>query len=293
MENSSITNILGPLVLSFCLQCFFAGMAVIQATCYYARKARLTHRDTADIFNGGIVGAVLLLIVFGMATAIHTIHQTVTLHFGDVAYGGQGTWATWVEPAITATVGAIAHVFFIHRCWLATNKSRTICGLLVLLLLVSLGSGIAVSVFVFHAKSIGRISTIPVPMGLWLSASAVTDIAIAISLIVEHLKNTRNSGLMRKIIELTLQTGAVPAVVAVLNFVIYFAMRSTTYHLLAELSLPSIYALSVLAALLNHETAGPRRSSVALGATMTDRVEKKVEIKVERNVLVWPNLHSV
>ncbi|KAJ7024816.1 hypothetical protein C8F04DRAFT_1269959 [Mycena alexandri] len=72
--------------------------------------------------------------------------------------------------------------------------------------------------------------TIPVPMGLWLSAAAVTDTAIAIILIVEHLKNPRDSGVAKNIIQLTFETGAVTAVVAVLNLILYFAIRSTTYH---------------------------------------------------------------
>ncbi|KAJ7030619.1 hypothetical protein C8F04DRAFT_1263738 [Mycena alexandri] len=278
MENSEIKNTSGPLVLGSCFQCFLAGMAIIQAARYYTRETRLTYRNAADIFN-------------------HIVYQTATLHFGNVAYGGQGTWATWVEPAITAAVGAIAHVFFLYRCWLATSKSRTICAFMVLFLAMSLGSGIAVAAFLFHAKSLSRISTIPVPMGLWLSAAAVTDTVIAIILIVEHLKNPRDSGVAKKIIQLTFETGAVTAVVAVLNLILYFAIRSTTYHLLAELSLPGIYALSVLTALLNHEAAGPRLNSFVLGGTMTGRVEKKVEVKVdrivERNVLVWSNVHAV
>ncbi|KAJ7016712.1 hypothetical protein C8F04DRAFT_1406657 [Mycena alexandri] len=270
-----INRTLGPIFAGLWLQSFFLGMVILQATRYSTSAQRFSNPNAEKSHH--VVWALLVLSTLG-----HFAYRSTVAYFGDYSHFDQATWTLWAEPAVTAMVGALTHLFFLERCWLATNKSRTTCALLFLLLLLSLGSGIAVSVSLFHVKLVGKMSTIPLPMGLWLCASAVTNIIIGAILSLEFIQNKRQLDVADKIIQFTVENGAVSAAVAMLNLVLYFAMKNTTYHFLAEFTLPYMYTLTVLVTLLAPGASGSHLSSFTLSGPVKERTV--MEVKVSRVV---------
>ncbi|KAJ7720830.1 hypothetical protein B0H16DRAFT_1896758 [Mycena metata] len=259
-----LNRTLGPIFVGSWLQSLFFGAIVLQAT----RYSTSAQRPNASKISKYVVCALLFLIALGFAMAFHVSYRSTVAYFGDYSHFDQATWTLMAEPAVTAMVGAVTHLFFLERCWLATS------------------SGIAVSICFFQVKRVSQIPTIPLPMGLWVCASAATDITIGVILSVDFIQNKRQSDVAGKIIQFTMENGSVSAVVATLNLILYFAMKNTTYYFLAEFTLPCMYTLAVLATLLAPGPSGSRLSPLTLNSTMKERtvMEVKVSRVVERDI---------
>ncbi|KAJ7178103.1 hypothetical protein C8R46DRAFT_1346342 [Mycena filopes] len=290
----AIVRTIGPIFVGMWVQYLLLGIVFLQATRYYTSGSkRSSHPDAQEGSSGFgldcryLVGVLLLLTSVGAVLNFHLGYHAMIVHFGDYTQVVQGTWSLWIGPAITASVGAVTHTFFLERCWRVT-KSRATCALLTVLLLLSLGSGVAVSVIFCRLKTVSTLSTIPIPMGLWLCASAGTDMMISVSMSLALASEDEGQAYMaEKALRFIMQTNSMSAVVASLNLILYFTMRGTTFNFIAEFTLPCVYTLTVLANMRARNTASARLSSFAFNNPMKQRtrtVITNVEVKVDRVV---------
>ncbi|KAJ7075423.1 hypothetical protein B0H15DRAFT_956499 [Mycena belliarum] len=253
---SIIISTLGPLVLGLMFQQILLGIIIIQASQYYAR---FSARD--PMFYLALVGAMLILNVLEAAMDFHVIYRTVILHYGDFFFFDLQTWTMWAEPAITAFVGFLAQLFFVERCVKVTKGSWYVIILLASMLLLSLGSGVAVSVSFFKVKLFSKLAVIPIPICFWLISTAATDILImSILCAALHFSKTlftRTENVISKLIRLSMETSAITALVALVNLILYFAEPGTAYQqlssansLLPQFSICRVYTITVLVTLL-------------------------------------------
>ncbi|KAJ6597848.1 hypothetical protein B0H10DRAFT_2441651 [Mycena sp. CBHHK59/15] len=219
-----------------------------------------------------LVGTLFVLNVLEEVMDIHVLYRTAVVHYGDFAFFDLQTWTMWSEPAVTALIGVIAQVFFTERCWRVTNNSRLILALLALLLFLSFGSCVAVSVSFFQVKLFSSLAKIPIPITFWLVSTAVTDLTIAgifsYSLMyrtghmngVFWFKHTsdaaaskRTKDVVSKLIRLSMKTSLATASIALVNLALYFGMMNTAYHLLPQFSICRMYTITVLVTLLERD----------------------------------------
>ncbi|KAJ7856559.1 hypothetical protein B0H13DRAFT_1641469 [Mycena leptocephala] len=277
---SVVNTTLGPLVMGLMLQQFWLGIIAVHGVRYYEQFGR---RD--DGVSRYLVAALLILNALEAAMDIHVLFRTTVTHYGDYTFVDLQEWTTWAEPGVTAIIGFLAHLFFLARCWRATNKSLVIFASLTFLVLLSLGSGLAVSVYFLQVKLFTKLANLPIPVCFWLVSTAAADTAIALTLSVELLKGKTSSfkrpgGVVKKIVRLAVETGGVTAITAMLNLVLYLAKKSTEYHLLPQYSLCRIYTMTVLVALLERDWARDAYSSFALSGPIQERTVNKLEVKV-------------
>ncbi|KAJ6588209.1 hypothetical protein B0H19DRAFT_1098349 [Mycena capillaripes] len=279
IDHNIVKTTVGPMVLGLILQNMFFVAILLQATQYYTR---FNYRDGQ--FYRFTVGVLIILNIFSAAMGIHVHYRTTVTHFGEYHFVDLQTWTAWAEPGLTAIIGFFVHLFFLGRCWSATNRSRTAALSLLFLVLLSLGSGLAVSVSFFEVKTFSDLATRSIPMSFWLASTAVTNIAIAVILSADFLKAfDRPASIVKKTLQLMLETSAVTALIALLNLVLYFAKKNTAYHLLAQYSLSRIATVTVLVTLLEREdprNAAASYGSFALSGPMKERTVNKVEVKV-------------
>ncbi|KAJ7704577.1 hypothetical protein B0H17DRAFT_13579 [Mycena rosella] len=294
---SIITATVGPLVLGFAFQQLLLGMIFAQARRYYVGCAA---RD-GKLYSF-LVGIMVMLNVLEGAMDIHVLYRTIVTHYGDYQYFDMQTWTMWAEPGITALIGFLAQLFFMERCVRVTNYSPYVIAGLSLLALLSLGSGIAVSISFFKVKLFSRLAKIPIPISFWLISTAVTDLAITAILCVALGWSQRNMSYARaetaisRLIRLSIETSLVTAVVALANLGLYFGMITTAYHLLPQFSICRVYTITVLATLMTRDalrreldgesySCNCNRSSFTFARPrVREHAVSKLEIQVRRAV---------
>ncbi|KAJ7909879.1 hypothetical protein B0H13DRAFT_2329920 [Mycena leptocephala] len=266
---SVINQTLGALVLGLYIQQALFGVICLQTRRYYHR---FSDRD-CKLYQG-LVGTLLVLNFLEEAMNVHVLYRTTVTHY-DFAFFDRQTWTMWSEPGVTALVGFIAQLFFTERCWRTTNNSRPVLALLALLLLLSFGSGVAVSVSFFQVKLFSELAKIPIPITFWLVSTALTDLTIAGTLSFSLLRRTHREGVIgfkrtsdtvvskrtedvvSKLIRLSMETSFATAIIAIVNLILvrshYFVMMKTAYHLLPQFCICRVYTITVLVTLLERD----------------------------------------
>ncbi|KAJ7608419.1 hypothetical protein FB45DRAFT_1067506 [Roridomyces roridus] len=271
-DPSTINETFGTLAAGIMVQPLLFGVVFALTGTYYWH---FVGRDSK--FYLGLVGVLLFLNVVEVAMDFHVVYRTVVVHFGDYHDFDLQTWTMWAEPGVTALVGCVAQVFFMERCWKLTDKSFSVFIALALLILLSLGSGLAVSVSFFQVK-LFKLAQIPIPISFWLCSTAATDLAIATILCVKlwQSKTTfkRAAAVINKIMVFTIETSAVTAFITVLNLLLYSMHMNDAYHVYPQFSICRVYTITVLATLI------ARDQDMGVG-----REEIKVNTVVENDLI--------
>lgn len=171
--------------------------------------------------------------------------------FGDAVAVQSADWVFNTDPAMTAIIGAMVQAFFAWRVKILTGSiSLTI--LILLTCLIQLLSGLATAVACGIVKEFVQFQKFQVVVILWLAFSAVTDIIIAVALVFTLKKNrtgfTSTDDIIDRLIRTTVQTGALTAVVALIDL-IAFVTSTSGLHLAFNFPLAHLYTNSLLSSL--------------------------------------------
>ncbi|SJK98179.1 uncharacterized protein ARMOST_01440 [Armillaria ostoyae] len=121
-----------------------------------------------------------------------------------------------------------AAVFYAYRIFIL-SKSRMVPIFVTCVSLTSSVAAIITGVFSFQAGNITKLNNqkTSVAVGIWCRGSALCDVVIAICMTYHRMRS--NTGFRRtriivtKLIRLTIETGSVTAVVALLNLILFVA----------------------------------------------------------------------
>ncbi|KAK0194331.1 hypothetical protein F5146DRAFT_431531 [Armillaria mellea] len=159
----------------------------------------------------------------------------------------------WVTVPITSAVAAgIGQVFYAYRVFVV-SKSRTISIFIICIFMISSAAAMVAGISAFQAGVITKFNTrkIHITVGIWCGASALCDIVIAICM--THYLTMRSTTmnfrrtriLVTKIVRLTIETGSVTAVVALLNYVLFIALPHQNSYVTFDVLVPKLYANTV------------------------------------------------
>ncbi|KAF9020969.1 hypothetical protein BDZ89DRAFT_258699 [Hymenopellis radicata] len=263
-----IEQTFGPLITGTWIQQLLLGFILAQMIDYYRM-----HFDDDSKFNRAIVSLLLLFNLVLGGTDFHVLYRASVQHYGVYEFFDLQEWTMWLEPGFTALVGFIAQIFFLMRCWritqspivvivLSLRRSRS-CGsppiLLtlythILVVLFSFGSGLAVSGSFVAFKRFSTLGEFKIPITLWLISTSVADLAIAAVLSFFLLRSRtsfkKTDTVIFRLIQLTMETSALTALVAMLNLVLFLPLQDTAYHLLPQFSISRVYTITVMSTLL-------------------------------------------
>jgi len=171
--------------------------------------------------------------------------------YGNVSALSYATWVFSTDPALTAIIALMVQMFFAWRVKVLTNNWPSVifiafcsvcqwCG--------GIGTAIACGIipeFVHFQK-------FQVIVIIWLAFSAVADTSITLAL-VWHLRKhrtgfTMTDDIVNKIIRMTVQTGMITAVCAIIDLIAFLAIPSGL-HLVFNLPLSKLYTNSLMSSL--------------------------------------------
>ncbi|KAL0573535.1 hypothetical protein V5O48_008420 [Marasmius crinis-equi] len=181
----------------------------------------------------------------------HDAFQNFVYGFGKVS-ALDDLQVLWFDTAIMdGVVAFVVQTYFAYRIYLL-SRSKIIPGIALFVALVQLGGAVATGV---EAKIVTRWSAVrdaaDVPVVIWLAGSAFGDVVTACALTYVLSKNDSGfqdtRAIVKRIIRLTIETGALTAVFAFLDLVLYLVYPKRIYHIVCALVLAKLYSNSLLA----------------------------------------------
>ncbi|CAE6415308.1 unnamed protein product [Rhizoctonia solani] len=246
ITQKDVVNAFGPFVTGIMMQQLFLGVFCVQVYDYW----RIFPTDTT--FNRAVVASLTIMTLLQGVMDYINLYRNAVTYYGDFLMFDSQDWSLFWEIGVTAILGSIAQVFFLERAYSAT-KSKIVLVVVGTIIAVSLGFGIASSVEFQRIVRLSLVPSIPVPIIGWLTLTAVLDVLISAILIYTLLRVRtpfrKTEAVITKIIRVTMETSSVTASIAVINLVLYLALPGQAYHLLPQLIMGKMYAISVMVTL--------------------------------------------
>jgi len=161
------------------------------------------------------------------------------------------TWLFDMDPAITGVIVTMVQSFFAWRIFVLT-KSYIFPFLILATAATGAVTAIITPIKVSQDPHFTDLLKAKVPISIWLSSEVLGDILITVILVAYLSKHKtgfqRSDMLVDRIIRLTVQTGLITSVVALINLVVYLA-DTTGLHLLFNFMLCKLYSNSLMSTL--------------------------------------------
>ncbi|KAK0236506.1 hypothetical protein EDD85DRAFT_643675 [Armillaria nabsnona] len=268
-----IAELSGPLIVGSLLNWGLFGTLSVQLYLYYLafpNDKRFVKYLVYGIYGIEFVQTMLMS---------YDVFATFGYDFGDMdTLNTSHLSSRFTLPIISAVAAGVGHVFYAYRIFIL-SKSRIIPIFIICISLINFVASIFTGIYVFQAGTATKLNTrkTHIAAGIWCGGSALCDILIAICMTYYLTRSTTNFRrtrmLVTKIIRLTIETGSVTAVVALLNAILLIVIHHQPSYIAPGLVMPKLYANSVYMVLNSRfEIIGGRdtyRSSTDISFTTT------------------------
>ncbi|KAJ7499279.1 hypothetical protein FB451DRAFT_1384987 [Mycena latifolia] len=195
---------------------------------------------------------ILVLFVF-LIEILETLANTRdTLRLFGAGWGNMDVldevgWAWFSVPIIGSISAAVGQGFFARRIYILGQKNYH-----VQLTALQLGAGIWSGIEICLAKRFSQLQYTNVkPTDTWLAATSACDLII-VSSMAFYLLKSRNSefrytnAIVSRILKMTVETGLLCAVFAIVDLYLFTKFKGTNYHLSLCIGLSKVYSNSIL-----------------------------------------------
>ncbi|KAJ6556417.1 hypothetical protein B0H19DRAFT_1262478 [Mycena capillaripes] len=166
----------------------------------------------------------------------------------------------------TSVVAALAQSFLATRYWLLT-KNKSITFILFLFITVAAGGALASGATIATFPQYKDRRKVIVPATTWLLIEAVTDISIALALVLELRKMKspfqKNRSLVNRLVTQTIQTGTAGATIALTVLIAYLANKESNVTTAIAYCIGRVYCITMLANLNNRKIGNSWSGSLA------------------------------
>ncbi|KAJ7811578.1 hypothetical protein B0H13DRAFT_2473783 [Mycena leptocephala] len=217
----------------------------------------------------------LILYLFIVETANLVIECGIIYEPLIISYGTKA--AVTVSPKLLpgdsiliSIVSAPIQLFAAWRISVITG-SFILPGIIALVSIGSFAAGINMSIKVFLNPEFQEFGSFITAATVWLALSAVCDVVIAVGM--TYALYTRKTGFstvdgqINRIIRLTLETGSLTAIAALLDVTFFLVFPQTSINFIVDFPLSSLYTCSVLAMLNSRDRTKSAESEAEHGRT--------------------------
>ncbi|KAJ7034042.1 hypothetical protein C8F04DRAFT_1102892 [Mycena alexandri] len=246
MASTGVELLFGPLLIGVLLGTAVYGVMAVQMLRYYQMYKKDAHWIRYFLLYLFIVESVNLAVQIGI------VYEPLI-----VRYGTQQALITspLLLPGDAISIVMASTPIQLFTAWRISviTGSIVIPLLISALAVVSFGGAVLVTIFVTIRNEFQEFQSFSWAVIIWLISSAVVDVLIAAKL--THSLSTRRTGFsamdgqINRLIRLTVQTGAITAIVALVDVVLFLAFPQTTLQFIVDFPLPKLYAICLLSTL--------------------------------------------
>ncbi|TFY83872.1 hypothetical protein EWM64_g153 [Hericium alpestre] len=235
----------GPMFIGTVVNAILYGISITQ-TYFYITSFK----------NDRIWMKLFILVIFVADTAntvfdIQYMYSSLVNNYDSPVAIQKANWVFATDPAMTSIIGTMVQLFFSWRVKVLTNNTPVVCLLAFGSIISGLG-GIATSIAIGMVPDWLEFQKFEAPVIVWLTASAAVDTTITV-ILVAYLRRHKtgfmgSDDVMNKIIRLTVQTGLVTSMWAIVDLGVYLGIP-TGLHLAFNFPLSKLYSNSLLSSL--------------------------------------------
>ncbi|KAI0632408.1 hypothetical protein C8Q77DRAFT_1159036 [Trametes polyzona] len=235
----------GPIFIGVVFNILLYGIMITQTFLYFTvyKKDRLWMK----IF----VAVLFICDTVNCAFDITFLYIPLVNNFGNPSSLMYATWVFATDPVMTAVIGSLTQIFFAWRVNVLTHSIPAVI-FITFCALCQFCGGLGTSIAVGMIPEFVHFQKFEIIVIVWLAFSAVADCAITIAL-VWHLRKHKTGfaatdDIVNRIIRLTVQTGLITALCAVIDLILFLATPSGL-HLVFNLPLSKLYTNSLMSSL--------------------------------------------
>ncbi|KAJ7088150.1 hypothetical protein C8R44DRAFT_444952 [Mycena epipterygia] len=236
-----------PLFIGTVMNWALLGALVVQVYLYFLafpNDSRFSKTLVASIF--------LIEILQTLADSRDTI-RTFGAGWGNPEILDEVGWAWFSVPILGSIIASAGQMFFAWRIYIIGNKSVFIPIVIATVSAVQLGAGIWSGVDICRAKkfSLLEFDRLRSPV-VWLAGTALADLIIVFGMSF-YLIKARQPGfrssmyaVLSRIIKVTVETGFLCAIFALIDLSLFVAFNGNNYHLAVCIWFSKVYSNSII-----------------------------------------------
>ncbi|PBK87054.1 hypothetical protein ARMGADRAFT_1086173 [Armillaria gallica] len=249
--NYPIAELTGPYLIGVLLNWGLIGTLTVQLYLYY-----LAFPNDRRIVKYLVYGLYVIEIVQTILIA-HDSFALFGYGFGDLEALAKLNFSWLTVPIMSGIVACVGQVFYAYRIFIL-SKSRNIPIFIFCISSISSVAAIVTGVFTFQIGNVVQLNNrrMSIAAGIWCGGAALCDIIIAVcmtyyasSISLSLTRSTahfrRTQMLVTKVTRLTIETGSVTAVAALLTFILFIALPGRNSYMALCLIVPKLYANTV------------------------------------------------
>ncbi|KAF7367191.1 hypothetical protein MSAN_00979100 [Mycena sanguinolenta] len=258
----------GPLFIGSLFNWSLLGTLVIQTYIYYSSgfkdskwikglgwRTAIPRQIFTDTFA---VIVTLSLDIVQTVFTIHAVWQILILGWGNPATFVELPWTAYTFPVMSGAVAALVQFFFSWRIWvLGRNKIAYVVAIVIdLVAVMQMVSGLVAGIQTAYIpiERVGELTPQFTASNIWLAGSFSADVIIVVSMLwILHVNKggiAATDGLIDRLMVRVIHSGAITAVAAGVELILYKRLSSTFVHDTPALFLGKLYS-NVLLANLN------------------------------------------
>ncbi|KIM89106.1 hypothetical protein PILCRDRAFT_212313 [Piloderma croceum F 1598] len=236
---------LGPILIGTVFNILLYGVMITQVYLYfstYKKDQKWLKCLVLFLFLADTSNAVFDLIY---------VYDALIINFNNVEYLSKATRDLHLMLLFKGIISACVQFFFAWRIKILTKDLSAVI-LIVTCAIVNMVAAIATSIAIGFIPIFIEAERFKVAVITWLVAAVVADVLISVSL-TYHLQKHKSGfavtdDVVNRIIRLTVQTGAVTAVCAIIDLV-FFLVDTSGNHLMFNVPLSKLYTNSLMSSL--------------------------------------------
>lgn len=245
MAASPVESFQGPSFIGLAINLFMHGLSTLQMYLYY------TYFKKDRLWLKSFVMIVYLLDTFHCAITTYYIYNVLVINFGNEASLLRGNWTLAAAAPCTGLVSVAVQHFFAWRVHVLTKHTFVVAAI-VLFSLANLAGALGVCVSLALNPSVFLVPDLQIEVTIWLVGAVLADTTIATAL-VWHLGRHKHlypalTNTINRILRMTVQTGLVTTIVAIINLGCYLGNSMGGYAIFSML-LAKLYTNCMLSTL--------------------------------------------
>ncbi|KAJ7034043.1 hypothetical protein C8F04DRAFT_1395710 [Mycena alexandri] len=285
MAGTGVELLFGPMLIGVLLSTAVYGVMAVQMLLYYQ-----TYKTDARWIRYFLLYLFLVETV-NLAVEIGVIYEPLI-----VRYGTQNALITspLFLPGVAISLVAVSTPIQLFTAWRISviTESIVIPLLISVLAVVSFAGAVLVTIFVSIRNEFEKFQSFSWAVIIWLISSAIVDVLIAAklthSLTIRRTGFSAMDGQINRLIRLTVQTGAITAIVALVDVILFLAFPHTTLQFIVDFPLSKLYAICLLSTL----NARSRGKTENLEQRMPNALFKETTTTTQSQSQVQSHLHK-
>ncbi|KAL4253441.1 hypothetical protein ABKN59_002070 [Abortiporus biennis] len=249
----------GPGLIGTMLNVMLYGIMVAQTVMFFNTY------DKDRFFIKTLVVVLFVADTINCVFDIAWIYNILINHFNDLDALATADWVFATDPAMVGIIATIVQLFFAWRVKVLTKHNWVVL-LIFLTSLCSMLGGIGTAIAISIVPEFIHFQKFEVIVIIWLIGAAICDSSITIALTLYLRKHKTGfqgtDTLLNKLIRLTVQNGAICAVWAIIDLIVYLA-SPTGLHLAFNFPLAKLYTNSLMSTLNSRASWNTRMDSAS------------------------------